>query len=350
VTGGDAAAGAAVAAPAVAVRSSTRTSRAVALVAAGVVAFLASMPLWAVHGIMRTLIGFFTLLALAQMWNLLAGYAGLVSIGQQAYVGLGAYGLILFADVLGVNVWLAVVLAALAGALLSLPIAGLAFRLRGGYFAIGTWVIAEAIRLAVSNWGVLGRGTGTTLRAVSGIDRDLRLYLTYLLALAVGVGSVVTVRALLLRRVGLALTASRDSESAAGSLGVDVGRARLLVYVVAAFGCALAGAVIYLNLLRVQPDAAFSVTWTAYVIFVVVIGGVGTIEGPIVGTVLFYVLQQTLARYGAWYLILLGLVAIAAMVWAPRGLWGAVTERFGLELFPVRRRLRLPDRPPERGG
>jgi branched-chain amino acid transport system permease protein len=311
--------------------------RAKALAAAAAVGFLASMPLWAVHGIMRTLIGFFTLLALAQMWNLLAGYAGLVSIGQQAYVGLGAYGLILLADVIGVNVWLAVPLAALAAAALSLPIAGLAFRLRGGYFAIGTWVIAEAIRLAMSNWDLLGKGTGTTLRAVSGVDRDLRLYLTYLLALAVGVGAVAGVHLLLRRRVGLALTAARDSETGAASLGVDVGRARLGVYVLAAFGCALAGAVIYLNLLRVQPDAAFSVNWTAFVIFVVVIGGVGTVEGPIVGTIVFYVLQQALARYGSWYLILLGVVAIVVMARAPGGLWGLVAERWGIELFRVRR-------------
>jgi branched-chain amino acid transport system permease protein len=161
---------------------------------------------------------------------------------------------------------------------------------------------------------------------------------------------VAAVWALLRRRVGLALTASRDSESAAGSLGVDVGRVRLLVYVVAAFGAALAGAVVYLNLLRVQPDAAFSVNWTAFAIFVVVIGGVGTIEGPIVGTIVFYVLQQSLSRYGAWYLILLGLVAIAVMLRAPGGLWGLVADRLGIELFPVRRRLRPAPPTPPPGG
>jgi branched-chain amino acid transport system permease protein len=140
--------------------------------------------------------------------------------------------------------------------------------------------------------------------------------------------------------------ASRDSETGARSLGVDVYRVKLVVYVVAAFGCAVAGAVIYLNLLRIQPDAAFSVNWSAFMIFIVVIGGVGTIEGPIVGTVLFVAVQETLARYGAWYLILLGVLAVAVALRARHGLWGLVADRTGISLFPVRRRLELPPAPP----
>ena len=114
---------------------------------------------------------------------------------------------------------------------------------------------------------------------------------------------------------------------------------------VAAFGWALAGAVIYLNLLRIQPDAAFSVNWSAFMIFIVVIGGIGTIEGPIVGAVRFVVVQETLARYGSWYLILLGLIAVAVALRARHGLWGLVAERTGVSLFPVRRRLQLPSPP-----
>jgi branched-chain amino acid transport system permease protein len=117
------------------------------------------------------LIGFFTLLAPAAMWNLLAGCAGLVSIGQQAYVGLGAYGLLYFADALGLNLFAAVLVAGLVGALVAVPTTALAFRLRGGYFAIGTWVIAEVYRLVVSNVSQLGGGSGLTLRAAAAYDR-----------------------------------------------------------------------------------------------------------------------------------------------------------------------------------
>jgi branched-chain amino acid transport system permease protein len=91
--------------------------------------------------------------------------------------------------------------------------------------------------------------------------------------------------------------------------------------------------------LRVSPDAAFGVSWTAFVIFIVVIGGIGTIEGPIIGTLLFFALRETLADFGTWYLIVLGLVAVVVMVRFPRGLWGYLAERFDLHLFPVRRRL-----------
>jgi branched-chain amino acid transport system permease protein len=321
------------------VQRATLASRVWLILGLLAVAVLAAGPLWALDSALRTLIGFFTLLALATMWNLLAGYAGLVSIGQQAYVGLGAYGLLYFADTLGLNLFLSVLVAGLVGALVAIPTAALAFRLRGGYFAIGTWVIAEVYRLVVSNVSQLGGGSGLTLRAASEYDRTARLFATYELALAVGVGAVVVAYVLLRRRLGLALTAIRDAEASAQSLGVHVFRTKFLVYLVAAFGCSVAGAVIYLNLLRVQPEAAFSVNWTAFMIFIVVIGGVGTIEGPIIGTIVFFVLQETLSGYGAWYLVLLGAVAVLVTLLARRGLWGLVADRTGWSLFPVQRRL-----------
>jgi branched-chain amino acid transport system permease protein len=194
----------------------------------------------------------------------------------------------------------------------------------------------------ITNVSQLGGGSGLTLRAASSFDRTTRLYLTYELALAVGVGAVALTYLLLRRRLGLALTAIRDSEPAAQSLGVPVFRTKFAVYLVAAFGCSLAGAVIYLNLLRVQPEAAFSVNWTAFMIFIVVIGGVGTIEGPIIGTIVFFVLQETLSGYGAWYLVLLGAVAVLVTLLARRGLWGLVADRTGWSLFPVQRRLEEP--------
>jgi branched-chain amino acid transport system permease protein len=333
------------------VERATTASRVGAGLAVVAVAVLGTAPLWARTSVLRTLIGFFTLLALATMWNLLAGYAGLVSIGQQAYIGVGAYGLYWLSDSVGLDPFAAVPLAALAAAVLSVPVAVLAFRLRGGYFAIGTWVIAETLRLLVANVSQLGGGSGVTVTAVSAYDRQTRVYLTYWLAFAVGTGAVALAYLLLRRRLGLALVANRDSETAARSLGVDVYRVKLVVYVVAAFGCALAGAVIYLNLLRIQPDAAFSVNWSAFMIFIVVIGGVGTIEGPIVGTVLFVLVQETLAQYGAWYLILLGLLAVLVALRARHGLWGLVADRTGISLFPVRRRLKPPPAPaPAPGG
>jgi branched-chain amino acid transport system permease protein len=315
----------------------TRASRLGAVAAVLAVVALGALPWTGDAGLMRAVIEFIALLVLAQMWNLLAGYAGLVSIGQQAYVGLGGYALVVLADDLGVNPFVAVPLAGLVAAAVALPTAALVFRFRDAYFAVGTWAVAEVYRLLIANTGPLGRGTGRTLRAVFPLARETRELTTYALALTVGVAAIAAVYLYLRSRRGLALMAVRDSEAASESLGVDVYRTKLAVYLVAAFGTGTTGALIYLNLLRISPDAAFSINWTAYTIFIVVIGGLGTLEGPIVGTVVFVLLRELLADYGSWYMILLGVLAVVAMMRYPQGLWGLVLERWNVRFFPVQR-------------
>lgn len=330
----------------VVVRRSTTASRLGLVVFAIGAVILAAAPLLFVNSVLRTLVQFFYLLALAQMWNLLAGYAGLVSIGQQAYVGIGAYALLAFANNLGINVFVAVALAGVVAAVLAVPTAALVFRLRGGYFAIGTWVVAEVYRLLVANTQRLGGGSGATI-AVSGIDPTTRVFVTYWIALALGLGSVLLVYYLLRTRLGLALRVVRDREGAAPTLGINVHRTKVKVYVLASAIGGLTGAVIYLGLLRLQPDATFSVNWTAFMIFAVVIGGIGTISGPILGTVVYFLLQQYLADLGSVYLIILGAIAIIVMLLAPRGLWGLIVQRWNVDFFPVQ--LRVWEPPQGRG-
>jgi branched-chain amino acid transport system permease protein len=301
-----------------------------------------SLPLWSEASVLITLIEFLYFLALAQMWNLLAGYGGLISIGQQAYVGIGAYSLVVFTMFVGADPFVAVLLGGAVAGLVAWPTAKLLFRLQGPYFAIGTWVVAEVFRLAIANYAVLGGGSGVSVTdAVAQIDPWWRNALTFWLALAVGVGSVVAVFLLLRSRYGLALTAVRDSEPASESLGVSVSRIKMAVYVIAAIGGGIVGGLIFLTKLRVSPDAAFSVEWSALIIFMVVIGGVGTIEGPIIGTLLYFIVRNFLADYGTWYLILLGSVAIATMLFMRKGIWSWLGRRYDLRLFPVQRRLRL---------
>lgn len=302
------------------------------------VAVLAYLPFIAYTTITDTLITFFLLLTIATMWNLLAGYAGLVSVGQQAYIGLGAYAVLQFSD-WGVQPYLGVLLAAGVCAVIALPTSLLAFRLRGDYFAVGTWVIAEVYHLVMVRDNALGGGSGRSLTTLSGLDPTLREAMTYWVALAVAVVSLLVCYALMRSRLGLALTAVRDNEVAAGSSGVDVTRAKRIVYLVSAAGCGAAGGVLLVSSLGVQPDTAFSVQWSAYMIFIVIIGGIGYIEGPLVGAIIFFTLQRTLANYGVWYLVLLGTVAIAAAVWLPRGVWGLAADRLGIRLFPIGYRL-----------
>jgi branched-chain amino acid transport system permease protein len=320
---------------------STTTSRIAFLVFIAAIVVVAFAPQWGDPSTTNTLVRFLTLLCLAQMWNLLAGYAGLVSVGQQAFVGIGAYTLVYFGNERGLNIFLCVPLAGVIAALLALPVAGVAFRLRGGYFAIGTWVIAEVFRLVVSQIDVLGGGTGTSLTAVIGIDLDTRQAVTLWLALAAGAGSILVVWWMVRSPLGQALRALRDSDRAADALGVRVTRVKLVAFVVSSAGCAIAGAIIYLNLLRVQPSAAFSINWTVFMIFIVVIGGIGTIEGPLLGAIIFFALQEWLADLGTWYLIILGVLAILITIRLPNGIWGWFTERTGISLFPVGRRVEV---------
>jgi len=328
------------------VEHATRSSQVGMAAFAAALVLLAAAPFWGGRDDLRLLSEIYAYVALASLWNLLAGYAGLVSVGQQAYVGLGGY--VLFASTIlaGLHPLAAIPLAGVAAAIVALPVAGLMFRLRGHYFAIGTWVVAEVFRLIASQLSALGGGSGISLPAGMVIamapSRQLREFLMYWIALALVVVVLGAIVLLLRSRYGLALTAIRDNELAARSNGVDVTRTKLVVYILTAFGTAMVGALIFLQKLRISPDTAFSVNdWTAFVIFITVIGGIGRVEGPIVGTVVFFLLRQTLADLGSLYLLMLGAVAIAVMLFAPKGIWGLIAERFGWQLLPLERRLRF---------
>jgi branched-chain amino acid transport system permease protein len=319
------------------------TSRAALGVALVLVAAGIALPWWApaaeAPNWMRELVQIACYFIFAMMWNLLAGYGGMVSIGQQAFFGLGGYVMLMLGNFAGVNPFLAVPLGGLAAALIAVPVSFIAFRLQGGYFAIGTWVIAEVFRLSFANMALVGGGSGTSLTALRGIERGTRESVTYWVALACVVASVALVYVFLRSKRGLALLAVRDNEVAAESQGIDVPGMKLAVYVVAALGCGVAGALYFVGNLRISPDAAFSVNWSAFAIFMVVIGGIGRIEGPIVGVLIFWGLNKYFSEYGTWYLMGLGLLAIVVTIFFKQGLWGWVQQRWGISLFPTQRRL-----------
>ncbi len=260
------------------VSRATRASRGGGAVAIALILLLASFPFWADSGWMRDFDEMACYLMFAMMWNLLAGYGGMVSIGQQAYLGLGGYALLVMGNLWGVNPFVAVPIAALFAMVVAIPVSRVAFRLQGGYFAIGTWVIAEVFRLSFANWSEVGGGSGTSLIALQGIPKATRQAATFWFCLVGAVASVALVYWFLRSRQGLALLAIRDSEVASESQGVNVRATKLVVYLVAAFGAGLAGALYFLGHLRISPNAAFRVNWHAFTIFIVQIGGLGTIK------------------------------------------------------------------------
>ena len=328
------------------VERATKASRIFAFFAVALLAALVAMPWWGDAGQMRLVGEMAYYVALAHLWNLLAGYAGLPSVGQQAYVGLGGYALFYLTGVWNMNVYLALLLAGPFAALMSIPVSFAVFRLRGAYFAIGTWVVSEVFMLFASLIAVLGAGSGLSLtpailREISS-GRDTRNMIFYFMSLAISLLVFGIVYFLLRSRHGLALTAIRDSEPASASLGVNTFRTKFIVYIATAACTGLIGGLIFLQKLRISPEAGFSINdWTVVVIFMVVIGGIGTLEGPFIGMLIYIILRELLADYGTIYLMLMGAIAILVMLRAPMGVWGWVINRFGLQLFPVSRRLGL---------
>jgi branched-chain amino acid transport system permease protein len=325
------------------VEQSSRVSRVAGVV--GVISILAmlSAPAWSGRGTLSILMEFFYFLALAQLWNLLAGFSGIISLGQQAFIGLGGYVLFFASMRMGWNPVAALLLAGVVGGLVAIPGALVVFRLQGAYLAIGTWVVAEAFKLVFSDVTTLGAGSGISL--LSSVARTVKFgsfhrdTILYGIALLIAFLCTACSYALLRSQTGLALTAVRDNETTARSVGVNSARIKLFVFVATGFGTALTGALIYLSKLRISPAAAFDVNWTSYMIFIVVIGGVGTLEGPIVGTLVFFLLRQYLSDLGSWYLIILGAVAVAVMLKMPSGLWGTVAKKWNISIFPTQRRL-----------
>jgi branched-chain amino acid transport system permease protein len=281
-----------------------------------------------------TLMNFYILVIMATMWNLLAGYAGMVSIGQQAFVGLGAYATLYFA-LKGMNPFVTIPLAAIVCGLLAVPITYLLLRLRGGYFAIATWVVADTALLIIGTIALLGGGTGRLVPGLQNLTPTETAHYSYLAAWGVALIVVAGTYFLLRSRVGLVLASIRDNEVAARSAGVNVRAARRTIFIVAAAGCGAAGAVLAISQPFIQPTSVFSLQWAAEMLFVSMIGGLGTIEGPIIGAIIFFVLQQSLQQQGAWYLIIFGTLAVVIALWQPRGIWGTFRDRFHVDLLPV---------------
>jgi branched-chain amino acid transport system permease protein len=331
------------------IRRSSRESTVGLVVAAGLVVALVTLPFWDPERTLQTpLVVVLIYLSLAQMWNLLAGFAGLISIGQQMFVGIGVYSLLTLAEDRGIDPYLSVALAGLVAAVLSIPVALFAFRLKGGYFAIGTWVIAEVVRLLVLESDALAGGDVRSLTRASlgGYSRDARDDITYWLAVGLAVGATAIVVLVLRSRLGLGLRAVRDSEGGARGVGVDVTRTRLVVWVIAAFWTGATGAVILLNSPSARADSAFSVLrWTALVIFIAVIGGVGSTTGPILGVLVYWFIDEQLAEADTWRFIILGTVAAAMAVVAPKGIYGLIQRWRPVQFFPVRRRLVIQKEP-----
>jgi branched-chain amino acid transport system permease protein len=248
------------------------------------------------------------MLVLALMWNLLAGYADIVTVGQHAFVGIGAYAFFGFLVLLGLNPYLSILLAGVVALLFAIPVMAMIFRLRAGYLAVGSWVVAETLMLGAGKLSAFGGGSGVSMPAsvvkLFGASALTRYSNVYWMAFALAALALVATYLLMRSSIGVGLTAMRDDEEGAGSVGVNLVRARVLCFLWTAPFLGLAGALITLQKLRVAPPASFSIIdWTVYIIFIV-IGGIGSFEGPIIGTVVFFLIREYLSEIGVWHFII----------------------------------------------
>lgn len=261
---------------------------------------------------------FFLSVTLAQSWNLIGGYTGLISLGHAAFFGIGAY----TAALAVINLHLPLALAFLAGgvlaALFGFLISFVTFRFRGVYFTIGTLVLAEALRLWMINWDVTGGAQGLQFPFEGGWAQ--RTY--YLVMLGLAALSTALVLLILRSKLGVGLRAIRDNEDSARNMGVDIFRTKLTVFVLSAFLAGLVGAVHAGRLGAIEPYSIFGSSWSISTINIVIIGGLGTVLGPVVGALFNSVSSELLADFSNLHLVIEGLLVILIIRFLPGGLVG----------------------------
>jgi len=279
---------------------------------------------------------FFIYLAMANMWNLLAGYSGLISLCQPAFIGLAGYTLVIFTWI-GLPFYLGIIAGALVAAAFALLISIPVFRLSGIYFAIGTLVIPEALRIVFFLWRPVGSelhggGAGYMVKGVTGVS----ITEFYWLALVIGIASIFLMRLILRSTLGLGLASIRDNDRTAASCGIDVFRLKLYSFVIGALVTGIAGGIFYIYQGYIEPASAFNIRWTMIVMLATVIGGMSTEEGPIVGTAVVVFLHFLLARYAGISLLIQGIILVGIMLLAPQGIMGFIrktrTYRFMIQL------------------
>ena len=327
--------------------------------------------------LLHLLFSVFVFATLGHAWNLMAGYAGLLTFGQQVFIGIGGFAQAMVFYYTPASIWTAWPAAGIASllfaALLCLPLReagsqrrmkigvvvavllwvlyewlialhpqadvfGSAYvrrisillliflgalplmRLQGAYFAIATWLIAEAVATVFNEWRVVGAGGGMQLKS------DVSLRELYYVALALAVLTTAIIWRWMRSSYGLALTAVRDDEDAARSSGVDVARVKAAVFLLSSTLSGLAAGLYFMDVVIITPPSAFAISWASYIVFVVVAGGMGTVAGPVIGAVLFILVDRVLAAAAGQGLLVLGVLSIALMLLLPRGLMGVVHD------------------------
>jgi branched-chain amino acid transport system permease protein len=269
---------------------------------------------------------------LGTAWNLLGGYAGQVSFGHATFFGVGAYTTMILYLKLGVAPWYGMVLGGVLGAMVSLPIGLICFRLRGPYFSLSTLAVAEIVRLIALNWEELTDGPVglliTTLPQVSFGSRlvnwESKVPFYYLVAI-LAVGAMLVTYRFSRSRLGAYLLAIREDEDTAESIGIDTVRAKVITLALSAFLAGVAGGFYGTYFRYVDPDAVFPIALSVEMVFIAVVGGLATVAGPIIGAIFLVTVSELFReRFLVGHLIFYGLCMMLAIRYLPEGIWGGI--------------------------
>ena len=258
---------------------------------------------------------------LAQAWNLIAGYCGLVSLGSAAFIGIGSYCFLEVTNYSSVPPMLALAVSGLLAAAFAMLISPAVFRLRGLYFSIGTLALAEALRLLMVNLATFGGATGIFAR-ISLPSQVQLYYLTLALAMMV----TLLMRGLLRSHLSIAMRAIRDDEDVASEMGVMTFRIKLLAFAISAFLMGVAGALQVLKTGYSEPYGTFGLSWTIDIVMVTILGGMGTAAGPWLGAWVVVLLGELLSTYPEIHTAINGVILILVIRFAPRGISGVISR------------------------
>ena len=314
---------------------SDKTSKTKFIILLAILVFLFTAPNYVGLGNTTVMTLIFIYMALGQMWNFLGGFTGLVSLGNQIFIGLGGYSLAIVSQKLGMPIPLGIFVGGLVSVLFALVVSVPVFKMRGVFFTIGTWIIAETLLVIFGGWQYIGAGTGMNISVVFKVSPQSLYYI----GLILGLLTILVVYFLLKSKFGLSLMAMRDNESAAEASAIELYRTKLISFLIAAFITGVAGGVMYMKQAFIQSSTAFGINWTVAMVFMVIIGGIGTIEGPIIGAIFYVIITQYLYNYPGFGMLILGIIAIAVILLAPKGIMGFINSK-NIEIISIRRKLK----------
>jgi len=265
---------------------------------------------------------------LGQAWNIIGGYGGQLSLGHAAFFGTGAYISTLLVNAYGISPWITLWLGGLAALLLSVPVGIICFRLQGPYFAIASIGLAEALRLLVLHFRDITNGAqGLTVPFKGNAPWLLQFdskFPYYYLALVMAVGVVLIVRRMERSRLGHYLVAIGQNQDAAEALGINSSRAKAKALALSAFLTGVAGVFYAQYTYVIHPDSVFGLGLSIQIALVAIVGGVGTVLGPVLGAVIMeFFIQFTQIAFAGQYpgleLMVYGGLLVAVILWRPRG-------------------------------